>query len=204
MQTLLRISRFIDALNERIGRYLSWTVLLAVLVCSLNAILRKLFDTSAFYKTYANAMSEMQLFLFGAMFLLGAAYTLRLDEHVRIDLLSSRWSERRQVIMDVIGFTLFLLPMSILMFYHSLSFLSFSWHSGETTGNSFLPLWPFKLLIPIGFALLIVQAISELIKRVAYFKGLIPFSQLRRRSQAPEDEFVAHQADTAATQTPKQ
>ena len=78
MQTLLRISRFIDALNERIGRYLSWTVLLAVLVCSLNAILRKLFDTSAFYKTYANAMSETQLFLFGAMFLLGAAYTLRL------------------------------------------------------------------------------------------------------------------------------
>ena len=204
MQTLLRISRFIDALNERIGRYLSWTVLLAVLVCSLNAILRKLFDTSAFYKTYANAMSETQLFLFGAMFLLGAAYTLRLDEHVRIDLLSSRWSERRQAIMDVIGFALFLLPVSILIFYHSLSFLSFSWHSGETTGNSFLPLWPFKLLIPIGFALLIVQAISELIKRVAYFKGLIPFSQLRRRSHAPEKEFLAYQADTAATQTLKQ
>ena len=149
-------------------------------------------------------MSETQLFLFGAMFLLGAAYTLRLDEHVRIDLLSSRWSERKQAIMDVIGFALFLLPVSILIFYHSLSFLSFSWHSGETTGNSFLPLWPFKLLIPIGFALLIVQAISELIKRVAYFKGLIPFSQLRRRSHAPEKEFLAYQADTAATQTLKQ
>lgn len=192
MEQLLRIARGIDCVSEKIGKFLSWGVLFAVLICSLNAILRKAFDTSDFYKQYANAMSELQLFFFGAIFLLGAAYTLRLDEHVRIDLLSNRWSERTQVKMDILGYVLFLLPFACLIVYLGVDFFLISFASGETSGNSFLPLWPFKLLIPIGFVLLIAQGVSELIKRVAYFKGLVPFEQLRRRSHSPEEEVQAY------------
>ena len=192
MEQLLRLSRLIDGFSEKMGKFLSWAVLAAVLICSLNAVLRKAFDTSDFYKQYANAMSELQLFFFGTIFLLGAAYTLRLDEHVRIDLLSSRWSERTQVKMDIVGYLLFLLPFAGLIVYLGLDFFLISLNSGETSGNSFLPLWPFKLLIPVGFSFLVVQSISELIKRFAYFKGLVPFEQLRRRSHSPDEEVQAY------------
>ena len=197
MNTWLNLSRAIDAITEKIGRVATWAVLLAVLVCSLNAILRKLFDTSDFYKTYSNAMSEMQLFFFGAIFLLGAAYTLKLDEHVRIDILSNRWSERRQMWTDVIGFGVFMVPICILIFWLSLSFVADSYTSAETTGNSFLPLWPFKSLISLGYLLLIAQGVSELIKRIAYFKGLIPFAQLRRHHSVADE--VAELADVIQT-----
>ncbi len=199
MKGLLHLSKLIDGLSVKVGKFAIWAVLLSVMVCSLNALLRKMFETSAFYKDYSNAMSETQLFLFGVIFLLGSAYTLRLDEHVRIDVVAGRWSERGQMLMDLIGFTLFLLPVCILVFYFSLSFVANSYNSHETSGNSFLPLWPFKTLISIGFLLLILQGISEIIKRVAYFKGLIPFSELRREHKSADDEVKAYIEEVGAS-----
>ena len=190
MNGLLKLSQAIDTFNAKVGRTATWAVLFAVIVCSVNALMRKLFDTSDFYKNYSNAMSEMQLFFFGVIFLLGAAYTLGLDEHVRIDVLSNRWSERKQMWMDAIGFGAFMVPICTLIFILSLSFVADSWASHETTGNSFLPLWPFKSLISLGYLTLIAQGVSEFIKRLAYFKGLIPFAQLRRHHSV-EDEVAA-------------
>lgn len=195
MRALLKLSGLIDIANERIAQTVKWAVFLAAVICSINAILRKLFSTSEFYHTYANSLSELQLFLFGCIFLLGAAYTLRRDEHVRIDVLTGRWSEASQIKMDVVGLLLFLLPISILTLYFSFNYFSTSYASAETTGNSPLPLWPFKLLIPIAYFLLIIQAISELIKRFAYFKGLIQFSDLRRKGHTPEQEVKKYTAN---------
>lgn len=188
MQTLLKLSNLIDQFNEKIAQTVKWAVFIAAVICSLNAILRKVFSSGDFYQSYANSLSELQLFLFGCIFLLGAAYTLRRDEHVRIDVLSARWSERTQVKMDIVGFLLFLLPIAVLILYFSLQYVSTSYISGETTGNSPLRLWPFKLLIPVAYLLLIIQTISELIKRFAYFRGLVPFADLRRKSHSQEQE----------------
>lgn len=195
MFALLKLSGIIDFTNGKIAHIFKWAVFIAAILCSINAVLRKVFSTGDFYQAYANSLSELQLFLFGCIFLLGAAYTLRRDEHVRIDILAGRWSENSQIKMDIIGIIFFLLPTSILILYFSTQYLNMSYTSGETTGNSPLPLWPFKLLIPIGYSLLIIQSISELIKRFAYFKGLVPFSDLRRKSHTPAQEVKKYIAN---------
>lgn len=169
MAALLQFSRAIDWFNEKIGKLMGWAVLAAVLVSALNAIARYGLNFGS------NALLELQWYLFGAVFLLGSAYTLKKNEHIRIDIVSSRLSKRTRDIIDVIGHILFLLPLCILMVWLGVPFFLRSFASGEISGSAGgLIIWPAKLLVPLGFILLMLQAISELIKRIAVIMGLIP------------------------------
>jgi TRAP-type mannitol/chloroaromatic compound transport system permease small subunit len=169
MKVLLTISRAIDALNERIGRAVIWLVLAMALVSSVNALVRYLFNQSS------NAWLELQWYLFAAVFLLCAGYTLLHNEHIRIDVVSSRLSARTRVWIDIIGTVLFLLPVSLFILWLSWPVFVNAWVSGEASSNAGgLIRWPARLLVPAGFLLLSLQGISELIKRVAALKGLIP------------------------------
>lgn len=188
MQGLLRLSKFIDNFNERLAKLMSWGVLLAVLICSINAISRKLFSTSDFFQQNSSVMFELQFFLFSCIFLFGAAHTLRHDGHVRIDVVSSRFTEANQVKIDIFGIIFFMLPICLLIFYYSLDFFLQSFRNSEHSGDSGLLLWPFKLLLPLGYFSLIMQGISELIKRIGYMKGLVPYSEFRKANHTPEDE----------------
>lgn len=169
LQALLKLAHLIDAINDRIGRLSAWLVLAAVLLSAANAVLRKAFDISS------NAFLEMQWYMFAAIFLLGSAYTLLKQEHVRIDIVYSRFSRRTQVGIDIFGTLFFLLPFSLLLTWLSWSFFVGAWQSGEYSPNpGGLLLWPAKALIPVGFALLVVQGLSELIKRIAFLTGRAP------------------------------
>ena len=169
MQILIKMSTLIDALNERIGRGAIWLVLIAVLISATNAVVRKVFSVSS------NAFLEIQWYLFAGIFLLGAAYTLRHNEHVRIDVLSSRFSKRTQHLVEIFGTLIFLLPLCAMMIWLSVPWFLHSFASGEVSANAGgLTLWPVKLLVPIGFVLLGLQGLSELIKRIAIVQGLIP------------------------------
>ena len=168
MNLLLRISTAIDRLTAAIGRAVSWLILLAVLVSAGNAISRKAFSISS------NASLELQWYLFGAVFLLAAAYTLQRDEHIRIDILSLRFSLRTRNWIDVIGHAFVLIPFSAFMVYECVPFFWTAFRSGEVSGSyGGLPLWPAHLIILAGFALLLAQAISELIKRSAVIGGYL-------------------------------
>jgi len=169
MQTLLRISRAIDALNAKIGQALIWLVLVMALVSAGNAAFRYLFNLSS------NAWLELQWYLFSAVFLLCAGYTLLNDEHIRIDVVSSHLSRRAQLWIDIFGTVFFLLPVSIFIMWLSWPVFMNAWTSQEISGNAGgLIRWPVRLLVPLGFFLLSLQGISEFIKRVAYLRGLIP------------------------------
>jgi len=169
MQTLLRISRAIDALNVKIGQALIWLVLVMALVSAGNAAFRYLFNLSS------NAWLELQWYLFSAVFLLCAGYTLLNDEHIRIDVVSSHLSRRTQIWIDIFGTLFFLLPVSIFIMWLSWPVFMNAWTSQEISGNAGgLIRWPVRLLVPLGFFLLSLQGISEFIKRVAYLRGLIP------------------------------
>jgi TRAP-type mannitol/chloroaromatic compound transport system permease small subunit len=153
-------------LNERIGKITAWAILIAVLVSAINAIIRKLFGTSS------NAWLELQWYLFGAVFMLCASWTLRANEHIRIDIISSRLSQRGRNIVEMIGHFLFLLPFVALMTYLSLPFFIRSAESGEVSTNAGgLLIWPAKGLILLGFVLLGFQWLSEVIKRIAIMRG---------------------------------
>ncbi len=170
MALLLRISQRIDALNRFVGRAVSWLILVAVLVSAGNAVSRKALNLSS------NAMLEVQWYLFSAVFLLCAGYTLLNKEHVRVDLLLSRLSRRGHLIVEIIGTLLFLVPLAVLIMVLSWAPFVDAWTSGEVSANAGgLIRWPVKLLIPVGFALLLLQAASELIK---------DFSELRQLGQA--------------------
>jgi len=169
MHSLLTLSRLIDALNERVGKAIAWLVLAAVLVSTGNAIARKTLDFSS------NAFLELQWYMFSAIFLLGGAYALLKQEHVRIDILYSRFSRRTQVALDIFGTLLFLLPFALLILWLSWPFFLDALRSGEHSPNpGGLLLWPAKLLIPSGFLLLLLQGGSEFIKRVAFLAGMAP------------------------------
>ncbi|MBV7487099.1 TRAP transporter small permease subunit, partial [Bordetella sp. BOR01] len=162
-------SRAIDALNLRVGRAVTWITLLVVLVSAGNALVRKVFETSS------NAWLELQWYMFGAMFLLTAGYTLLKNEHVRVDILSSRLSKRTQIYIEIFGVVFFLLPASILIMYLSWPMFMDSFVSNEQSSNSGgLVRWPVKLLIPVGFALLVLAGVSRLIKCVGYLRGQCP------------------------------
>lgn len=166
MPLLLSLSRAIDRVTTWIGKATAWLVLAAVLLSAANAVVRKAFDWSS------NAFLEMQWYLFGAVFMLGAAYTLRRNEHVRIDVLSARWSRRTRDWVDLLGHILFLVPFVGLMAWLSWPFFLSSWRSGEVSGApGGLPLWPAKGLVFLGFALLSIQALSEIIKKAAALAG---------------------------------
>jgi len=169
MRALLALSRGIDALNERVGRIVLWLVLAMALLSSMNAIARYLFNRSS------NAWLEMQWYMFAAIFLLCAGYTLLHNEHIRIDVVSSRLSRRTQIWIDIFGTLFFLLPMALLILRLSWPIFMNAWASGEMSSNAGgLIRWPARMLVPLGFALLSLQGISELIKRIAFLQGLIP------------------------------
>lgn len=166
MQPLLALSRLIDGLNTFVGRTVGWLILVAVAVSAGNALMRKIFSQSS------NAWLELQWYLFGAVFLLCAGYALLKDAHVRIDVLSSRLSKRKRNWIDVLGHVFFLAPLCLIILYEGIPFFIRSYLSGENSGNAGgLILWPAKLLVPLGFALLLLQGVSELIKRVAIMRG---------------------------------
>ncbi len=189
MSFLLSFSRFIDALNEKIGLAISWALLLAVLICSGNALVRYTFNTSS------NAWLEIQWYLFGAIFLLASSYTLKRNEHVRIDVIVGRFSKRTQVWVDVFGFIFFLLPATLLILYFAVPFAYESIRNQEVSSNAGgLIIWPAKTLIPVGFLLLSLQGLSELIKRIGYLMGLVEASAFEKQAATPEEEIEAIKA----------
>src|SRR5262245_48852203 len=169
MAPLLSLSRVIDAVTAFIGRWIYWLILGAVLVSAGNATIRKLFDVSS------NAWLELQWYLFGAVFMLVAAYTLQKNEHIRIDIVSNMLSQRARNWIDIIGHVFFLLPLTILMTWELYPWVRNSISSGEIFGSGGrLILWAARICIMIGFAVLFLQGISELIKRIAVMRGTIP------------------------------
>jgi TRAP-type mannitol/chloroaromatic compound transport system permease small subunit len=163
------VCRVIDAVNFRIGKLLSWLILVAVLVSAVNAVIRKVFDTSS------NAWLELQWVLFGAVFLIVASWTLLDNEHIRIDIVNNALPPRVRNIIDVVGHAFFLLPLTVIMIITSYPFVMKSALLNEQSMNAGgLPQWPAKMLILIGFTLLFFQSISELIKRIAVMAGVIP------------------------------
>ena len=166
MTSVLSISRVIDAVSAVIGRFMSWLILMAVIVSTVNAVIRKLFDVSS------NAWLELQWVLFGAVFLLCSPWTLMSNEHIRIDIVNSLLSKGTRNWIDVIGHVLFLMPLTVIMMLVSWPFAIRSLMINEQSVNAGgLAQWPAKFLIPIGFTLLFIQGISELIKRVAIMQG---------------------------------
>ncbi len=169
MNVLLTISRVIDALNALVGKWVSWLVVAAVIISATNATIRKVFDTSS------NAWLELQWVLFGVVFLLCSPWTLLSNEHIRIDIVSSRFSYTVRNIIDVVGHVFFLIPLALIMVVTGYPFFFRSLRINEQSMNAGgLPQWPAKSLIMIGFALLLLQAVSELIKRIAVMQGRIP------------------------------
>jgi len=185
LKALLSLSRFIDSMTERVGRTIYWLVLVAVLVSAVNASVRKAFDMSS------NAFLELQWYLFSAIFLLGAGYALLKQEHVRIDVVYGRFPKRAQIWIDILGTLLFLMPMALLILWHSWPVFVNAFLSNEQSSSAGgLPVWPVRLLLPAGFALLIVQALSELIKRFAFLRGLIPDPSEKQQRKTPEEELA--------------
>jgi TRAP-type mannitol/chloroaromatic compound transport system permease small subunit len=169
VNALLAFSRLIDDLNQRIGRTMIWLVLAAVLISAANAIIRKAFDYSS------NAFLETQWYLFSAIFLLCSPYTLRHNEHIRIDVVSGRLGTRAQAWIDVFGTVFFLLPMAVVIMYLSWIVFVRSWNINEMSTNAGgLVIWPARLLVPVGFFLLALQGVSQLIKLIAYLRGKGP------------------------------
>lgn len=168
MRFLLRISGLIDAVNDGVGKLVYWLVLVAVLVSSVNAVVRYTFNTSS------NAWLELQWYLFSAIFLLCAGYTLLRNEHIRIDIVVGRFSRRVQAAVDIFGILFFLFPMAILIMWLSWPMFMDSFRTNEMSSDAGgLIRWPAKLLVPVGFFLLTAQGVSELIKRIAYLAGAI-------------------------------
>ena len=169
MQSLLTLSRAIDAFTRWTGKRLAWLILLAVIVSAVNATVRKVFDTSS------NSWLELQWLLFSIVFLLCSPWTLLDNEHIRIDIVNNMLPKKLRDSIDLVGHVMFLMPLTIVMIITGVPFFQRSFEINEQSGNAGgLPQWPAKSLVMIGFALLLVQAISELIKRIAVMRGLIP------------------------------
>ena len=166
MTALIKLSRVIDAINERVGKFAAWAIVVAILVSAINAIIRRFFGVSS------NAWLELQWYLFGAVFMLCAAWTLIANEHIRIDIVSSRLSKRGRDWIDIIGHVFFLFPFVALMLWLSIPYFEKSFASGEVSSNAGgLLIWPAKGMILLGFISLAFQWLSELIKRIAIMQG---------------------------------
>lgn len=192
MKFLLAISRFIDALNERVGRTVLWLTLVVVIVSAANAISRKAFHMSS------NAWLELQWYLFGAIFLLAAGYTYLRNEHVRVDVLAARFPVKVQVSIEIFGILFFLLPAAALVFWLSLPYFYESWRLQELSSNTGgLIRWPAKLLIPVGFGLLILSGISRLIRCIAFLAGKGPnplkVAQIKTAEEELAEEILRQQ-----------
>lgn len=188
MNALLALSRAIDALSERIGRIIYWLVLAVVLISAANATIRKAFNYSS------NAYLEIQWYLFSVIFLFGAGYVLLHNAHVRIDIVAGRLSPRAQNWIDVFGLLFFLFPMAFTIMWLSWPLFMDSYTRNEVSTNAGgLIIWPARLMVPIGFFLLIIQGVSELIKRIAFLQGKIP-NPLERHDKSAEDELLEEMA----------
>jgi TRAP-type mannitol/chloroaromatic compound transport system permease small subunit len=184
---LLTLSRAIDAVNTRIGKWVAWLVVVAVLVSATNATIRKVFDTSS------NAWLELQWILFSAVFLLCASWTLIANEHIRIDIVNTMFPRRVRNWIDALGHLFFLLPFTLVMIVTGWPFFLASWRVNEQSVNAGgLAQWPAKFLVPLGFTLLFLQGISELIKRIAVMRGQIPDPHAGRESsvEAEAQEII--------------
>jgi TRAP-type mannitol/chloroaromatic compound transport system permease small subunit len=185
MRELLKISKAIDWLNGMVGRYVIWLILASTVISGVNAAVRKAFNMSS------NAYLEVQWYLFAASFLLAAGYTLLNGEHVRIDVIAGRLSKRAQIWIDVFGFTVFLTPLCLAILWFSIPFFLKGFHSGEMSNNAGgLIRWPVFLMMPLGFALLLLQCWSELIKRIAFLLGLIDDPTARKGGKTAEEELA--------------
>jgi TRAP-type mannitol/chloroaromatic compound transport system permease small subunit len=194
LSALLSISRWIDRLSEFIGRWVAWLVLAAALVSALNASVRKIFNTSS------NAFLEIQWYLFAAVFLLAAGYTLMRQEHVKIDVVSGRLSKRTQIWIDIIGLSCFLIPFVFIIIKLAMPLVTNAYFTGEMSSNAGgLIRWPVFALLPLGLALLGLQGVSELIKRIAFLQGLVPDPTRKHQAKTPEEELAeALQKEVAA------
>ena len=185
MNALLALSRTIDRLSERIGLTVSWLVLAAVLISAANAIVRKAFNVSS------NSFLEIQWYLFSVVFLFCAGYTLLRNQHVRIDVIAGRLSPQAQAWIDILGTLFFLLPMALTIMWLSWPVFVQAYQRHEVSTNAGgLVIWPARLLVPIGFFLLVMQGVSELIKRVAFLKGLIPDPAQKQHEKSAEEELA--------------
>jgi len=183
---LLKLSQLIDWLNERVGKAAFWLVLLMTIFSAGNATVRFIFNYSS------NGLLEIQWYLFAAVFILCSPYTLQKNEHVRIDVLAGKLSPKGQAVIDIIGTLFFLLPMVIVVLWLSLPLVAESYKINEMSSNAGgLIRWPVKALLPIGFTLLALQGISELIKRIAFLAGLIEDPNNKAKGPTPEEELAA-------------
>jgi TRAP-type mannitol/chloroaromatic compound transport system permease small subunit len=185
MRGLLKFSNAVDWLNAQVGKWVIWLILGSTVISAINAVVRKAFNTSS------NAYLEVQWYLFAGAFLLAAGYTLLNGEHVKIDVVSSKLSKRKQIWIDVFGFTCFLLPVCLVILYYGIPFFLQGFRSGEVSSNAGgLIRWPVYILIPIGFGLLLLQGLSELVKRIAFLQGLIPDPTQKVQAKTAEEELA--------------
>lgn len=199
MRFLLAISSMIDRLNRTVGRTVAWLTLVVVLVSAINAIIRKTFNVSS------NAWLELQWYLFGAIFLLSSGYTFLRNEHVRVDVISQNFSRRVQIYIEIFGVVFFLLPAFGLVFWLSIPYFYRSlvmWELSSNTGG--LIRWPVKILIPLGFGLLLLSGISHLIKCVGFLLGKAPDpiaqAEQRQRSELEIADDIAQYAQSLTEQ----
>jgi len=182
---LLSVSRIIDWLSERIGHAFYWLVLVTVLISAANAVVRKAFNVSS------NSFLEIQWYLFSAIFLFLAGYTLLRNDHVRIDVIAGRLSKRAQAWIDIVGTVFFLFPMAFLLMWLAWPVFVDAYERHEISTNAGgLIIWPARLLVPIGFLLLLVQGVSELIKRIAFLRGLIPDPSEKHHEKSLEEQLA--------------
>ncbi len=188
MGALLGLSRMIDTITERIGKAVSWLILVAVLVSAGNAVVRKAFNVSS------NAWLEAQWYLFGGAFMLAAAYTLSQNEHIRIDVIYGKFSRRTQHWIDLFGHCFFLMPFVLLMIYYLVPYVMMSYRSGEMSSSAGgLILWPAKGILLAGFVLLAAQGVSEIIKKIAIMRGDMEDPTPFVPTHAPLDTAIAEE-----------
>jgi TRAP-type mannitol/chloroaromatic compound transport system permease small subunit len=185
VSALLGLSRWIDRVSEFVGRWLAWLVLAAVLVSAINASVRKAFNTSS------NAYLEIQWYLFAAVFLCAAGYTMLRQEHVKIDVISGRLSKRAQIWIEILGLALFVLPLVVNVIRLAWPLVVNAYVNHEYSQNAGgLIRWPVFAMLPLGFLLLGMQAVSELIKRIAFLRGLIPDPTQKVQVKSAEEELA--------------
>ncbi len=185
MKALLALSRAIDWVNEHLGKLTYWLVLVMVLISAGNAIVRYTLDTSS------NAWLEIQWYLFSFVFLFCAGYTLLHNQHVRIDVVTGRLPPRARAWIDIFGSVFFLLPMAIAIMWLSWPVFVEAWESGEVSTNAGgLLIWPGRIMVPVGFFFLVIQGLSELIKRIAFLRGMIPDPSEKHEGPSDEEQLA--------------
>jgi TRAP-type mannitol/chloroaromatic compound transport system permease small subunit len=185
MNALLKLSQLIDSITEFVGKSIIWVVLVVTLISCGNALMRYTINYSS------NAFLEIQWYLFAVIFLFGAGYTLKRNEHVRIDLIAGKFSERGQVWIDIFGIIFYLMPMAIAIMWMSWPVFLLAFNSNEMSSNAGgLIVWPARLMVPIGFFLLVMQGFSELIKKVGFLQGLCPNPTVKQHTLTPEEELA--------------